>query len=189
MLGALQVVAEGLLDDDARPAVRGAPLPGLDEDRLDRIRRDGKVVDPVPGGAALVVEPGEALGDVLLSAGVGEVRGHVANPLRKLVPDVLAKLVARMVLDRLLHLLPEGVVTHLGAGNSDDAELWRQKVSDGEGVKRRKELALGQVPGGAEDREGAGLGCPAAAKPFFERVWRLGLDRRAHSLLTAWPPN
>ena len=189
VLRGLEVVAERLLDDHARPALGRAALAHLDDDRLDRRGRHGQVVDAVGGRAELLVELVQALHDVLLAALVGEVGRHVADRLGELVPDVLAELVARVVLDRLLHLLPELLVAHLGARNADDAELRRQQVAERERVERREELALRQVAGGAEDRQRARLRRAPSAQPLLERVRRLDFLRDAHSLFTAWPPN
>ena len=51
-----EVVAEGLLDHEAHPALLRAVLGDLVDQRRDRARGNGEVVDVVAGGAALLVE-------------------------------------------------------------------------------------------------------------------------------------
>ncbi len=56
LLRRLEVVAERLLDDDARPAAVVAPLAERVDDRRERRRRDGEVEDAVAAEVALGVE-------------------------------------------------------------------------------------------------------------------------------------
>ena len=174
--GALEVVAERLLDDQTRPAPGPAPLPHLDDDRLDRVRGDGEVVDAVAARPARLVELVEALDDDLLAPFVGEVSSDVADPLREPLPDVRLQGVAAVLDHRLAHALAELLRGHLGARHADDGELLRQQVADCEGKERREELPLCQVARGAEDRERARLRRSQRAQAFEERVLDRGVD-------------
>jgi hypothetical protein len=60
-----------------------------------------------------------------------------------------------VVLDRLLHALPELVVGLLAASDADDPELVRQQPAEGERVERRDQFPLRQVTGRAKDRDDA----------------------------------
>src|SRR6266513_2382727 len=74
-----------------------------------------------------------------------------------------------MLLDGLLHPLPELVIGLCRARDADDRKMFGQQAAEGERIERRKELALRQVAGRTEDDEDAVVGRSTA--------------------LTAWPPN
>src|SRR5659263_693900 len=71
--GGFEIVAERLLDDQARPALRGAPLAERFDDCRERGGRDGEVVDAVAAEVVLLIELREQLGELVLTALVGEV--------------------------------------------------------------------------------------------------------------------
>src|SRR5207247_816236 len=121
----------------------------------------------------------------------GEVGRDVAHAVRERLPDVVAELVPRVRLDRLLHLRPPLVVGRLRPRHPDDRELLRQQPPVGERVERRNQLALRQVAGCPEDDHRARLRLPAEPEPLEKRVLllRRALGRDRHSVLTAWPPN
>jgi len=60
-----------------------------------------------------------------------------------------------VLFDRGAHPLDELLGVYGAARRPDDAELRWKEVTEGEGVERREELALGQVARGSEDREDA----------------------------------
>ena len=186
----LEVVAERLLDDQAVPAGGRAVLGHLLDERADRRRRHGEVVEPVSLRAALDVDAVAHLDEALARAVLGVVELRVAHPRAELVPDVLAELVAGVLLDRVLHRLAEAVVGARRPRRSDDREPLGQQVPEGERVERRHQLAHGQVAGGAEDDDRARLGAPPERQALGERVRGADGGEAAHSAdLTAWPPN
>ena len=170
LLRALEVVAERLLDDEPCPARRMPALAELGDDGLNRRRRDGEVVDAVPGRSVLLVELVQARDHQVLTLVVGEVRGDIARDLCQLIPDVLPELVPAVLLHGLLHARAKVVRRHRAPCDADDREVLGEEPPECERVERGKELPLRQVAGGSEDRERARLGCPAAAKPFEQRV-------------------
>ena len=89
------VGAEGLLDDQARPAlpVAAAAAELLDEGR-DRAGRDREVEDAVACGAALPVEPREEVDQRVLALVGCEVGRDVVHPGGEPLPDLLVDRVA-----------------------------------------------------------------------------------------------
>ena len=177
-----------------RPAARRAER---GDDRGDCLRRDGEVVDAVAPGPLVAVELVEARKQLLLAAVLAEVGRHVGHVLGQPVPDVLPELVARVLGDRLAHTLAEVVGLHRRAGDADDPVVLGQEAAEGQRVERRHQLPLGQVAGGAEDRERKRLRRPAHAQACGQGV--LGDGGLGHSAVfassggraasTAWPPN
>ncbi len=80
----------------------------LDE-RPDRARRNGEVVEPVPRRATAFVELGEDRLEMLL-VGTGAGDGGETHAGGELVPDVLLERVARVPGDGVSHLLAKGLV-------------------------------------------------------------------------------
>src|SRR5581483_3592766 len=97
-----EVVAERLLDDQPDPAVTLAPRRDLANERLDRARRHGEVIDAVSLRTALRVDLAEQLGQLVLARGVREIERAVAHAVCELVPDLLTELVSRVLAHRLL---------------------------------------------------------------------------------------
>ena len=167
----VEVVAERLLDDEARPALRAAALADLLDERRDRARRHGEVVEAVASGAALLVElrrRGRAGGPrpprrrtrSRCSASPrraaprrrrGTGRARAASP-----PPPSAARKSSSVSSR--------------ARDADDRELLGQQLPVGERVERGDQLALRQVARGAEDHEDARVRRPPELEPFEERV-------------------
>jgi hypothetical protein len=181
------VGAEGLLDDQARPALPvAAPAADLlDEDR-DRAGRDREVEDAVALGAELLVEPREE-GDQRILALVGcEVGRDVVHPPGEPLPDLLVDRVPAEVAHGVLHPRPEVGVGLLRAGDADDRELVGHEVADGQRVDRGKELPPGQVARSAEDDDRARVWRAREVEALRERVLHFAASSAA---LTAWPPN
>ena len=183
LLGRGQVASEGLLDDEARPALLpGAPLADLAHHYRKGLRRNGEVVQPVSCGAVRPVELREDVADRVLAGVVGEVGRDVADARGELVEDIRAIRVARVALDRVAHRGDERPGRLLRPGNPDDRELLRQQAAIRHRVEGRNELALGQVTRRAEDHDRAGVGPAAEAETFLEGVLAL-----AHRVATASP--
>ena len=123
-----EVAAERLLDDHARPAARRPPLAELLDERRERLRRDGQVVEAVAFRPPLAVDLAELLRDQVVLLVVAELRRDVVRRLRELLPDVVAELVASVLAHRGRHLLAERVVAELRAGAAEHGELLRQQV-------------------------------------------------------------
>src|SRR5262249_34293834 len=106
----------------------------------------------------------------------------------ELVPDVLAELVAPVLLHRFLHPLAELVVGLLAARRADDGEAVGEQPAVCERVQRRHPLSLGQIAGGAKDDHDARLRPPLDLQAREQRV---GLDRDppGASRTTRCPPN
>src|SRR5690606_34976791 len=83
--------------------------------------------------------------------------GEVMKPLRKLAPARLVK-----ALGVLLHpgaqLVAPGVIAQFGAADAEHAGGCGQAAPVGHFVERRNKFARGEVAGGAEDDDDAGIG-------------------------------
>ena len=99
-----EVVAERLLDDEARPAAVVLPLAERVDDRRERRRRDGEVVDAVAAEVVLGVELVDEREELVLAALVGEVGRDPVELRGELVPDLLVERVARVLLHGGLHV-------------------------------------------------------------------------------------
>src|SRR6266550_7553020 len=102
-----------------------------------------------------------------------------------------------MLLHGLLHPLPELVVGLCRARDPDNRKMLGQQAAVCERVERRKEFALRQFAGRAEDDEDAVVGRAPELQPFEQRIFLR--DRHGYrgsgpafarsTALTAWPPN
>ena len=145
LLGRLEVVAERLLDHEPVPAVLRAPLADLLDERADHRRRDGEVVDAVSARPEVLVHVRERPRDLGPARVVAEVHVEVAHRFGQGLPDVLAERIARVLLDRRLHVLAELVVGAFRARVAEHGEVARQQLSERERVERREELLVRQV--------------------------------------------
>jgi len=170
MFWTVSLPAERLLDDQSRPALRGAALADRLDDRLEDGGWGREVVDAIAPRLALLVELGQRRGEVVLALLVGEVHRDVVHAFGKRLPDVVTERIARVLLHRGLHPFPELVVRLFRARDADDGEVLGQEAAVRERVERGEQLAFRQVPGRAEDDEDAGVRCPPNLQPFEQRV-------------------
>src|SRR5207244_11379318 len=109
--------------------------------------------------------------ELVLTALVGEVHRDVAEALGQGLPDVVAELVAPVLLDGFFHPRLELLVGLLGAGDAYDRELVREEPPERERVQRGEELLLRQVPGRPEDDDRARVRRAPELQPFEEGVF------------------
>ena len=142
LAGRLQVVAEGLLDDDPAPAVGlrlGEPvLLELPHDVAEERRRDGQVERVVAAGAADLVELLDRAAQLVEGEVVVEVARDEPEPLGELPPDLLAELRAGVLLHRVVHDLGEVLVGPVAPGEADQAEA---RAAAGRGWRGRRSPA------------------------------------------------
>ena len=103
----LQVVAEGLLDDDARPGTRAAGQPRgaqVGHDVLVGAGRRGQVEEPVAAAAGGGVDLVQAGGQAGVGRGVLEVTLLVVDLAGEVVPEGRLDRVARVFRHRRAHL-------------------------------------------------------------------------------------
>ncbi len=166
-----EVVAERLLDDEARPpGDLLAPLSERSDDRGKRGRGHREVIDAVSAELMRAVQFRQQFGEPVLAGLVGEVGGDVMHRRGELVPGVLAKRITRVLLHGLLHVLAEPVVVVLAARHPDDREARRKQAAQLQRVERRHQLLVRQVAGRAEDDKRARIGRAAQREPLEERV-------------------
>ena len=156
----LEVAAEGLLDDHAPPARaflarQPSPTEPLDDGRKE-IGRHGEVEEHVAPGPVAALHFLQELAELGIGLVVGELAGLVVEGVPQLAPELLVHRAGGELAD-LLRLLGAERLVGLGLPrDADDRELARQEPVGLQVVERGEELALGQVPGGAEDDDGAG---------------------------------
>jgi hypothetical protein len=156
--GAFEIVAEGLLNDDATPAVTLGESGGADAlgggSILAGLR--GEIEQNVAAGVARLFDFVQAGGELLVRLGVVHVAGHVEEALREAGPDVVIEGgILQEFADGFAHLLAKLVVGHGGAGDADDGESGREPALIHEAIEGGQELALGEVAIGAVDDDGA----------------------------------
>ena len=114
-----------------------------------RLRRDAQVEQQRRLGPELPRGGVDRAGEQR-RVGVGDV--DVAEALREVLALLGAEAAAAEVVAGLQGERPEVVVAHLRAGGADDAER-RQQARLAEVQQSREELALGEVPGRAEQHD------------------------------------
>ncbi len=180
---ALKTRPEGLLDDDAHPALVLLRQPGLAQllDGLGvELRRDREVEEAVAPGAVLRVNSFEPLAEFGVALRVLDVRGEELEPGGERAPDLLVHGLRLGELDdRGLHLLAELFVGHRRAPEADDGELGREQALLHEPVERRDEFAPREVARRAEDDDRARLRRTLQTHPHPQ--WVLRDCRFAHS--------
>ena len=140
-----EVTAEGLLDDDSRPA-GAARLAEPQDDLREHTGRDGEIVQRVRCTAELLAE-----GDV--GRGSAVVTADVAEPLHQLREDRLVEAV--VVLDALSGARAELLDRPLRPGNADDGHL--KVPTTFHRVERWKDLLVNEVAGGPEEDQRVGV--------------------------------
>ena len=183
----LEVVAERLLDDHARPAPLGADgaialarrEPGVVEMAHDlrvEARRNGQVEEAVAGGAAVPVDAIEALRELGVGGRVVEVAALVLDRGGDRLPDLrLDRAVATVLVDPVQQVVAELVVGPFASREAHAGELRRQEPVEEAVVEGGRELALGEVARRAADDHRARLGDPLVPQALAQRV---GLRRR-----------
>ena len=144
------------------------------DDRREVFGGDGQVIEPVPLRAVGRVDLVELGLEPRVGCVVVERAACEEDPGGELGPDV-GEAVADGLLQRRLDLLAERLVVPVAAGVADDRRLGRQVPGAGEVVKRRHQLAVGQVARRAEEDDGARVGRLGAWQSFAQRV---GVGRR-----------
>ena len=116
-----EVVAERLLDGDARALVRKARALQVLCDGTKEIGRGRKIENDI----ADVVE---LLGDRLVGAFLLGVAGEVGQPIGKARPHLVREQARGPLLNGSLHLLAEGRVVECAAGAANDREIRGQEA-------------------------------------------------------------
>ena len=79
-------------------------------------------------------------------------------------------------------------MAHFAARVADHGKAFRQALFQREIIQRGNQLALGEIAGGAEDHQHAGVRFFAMAESIGRVQLRIARHRR-YPFLTAWPPN
>ena len=185
----VEAMPERLLNHHATPEARLAALVlvligelGLAEmlhDGAEQPIRDREIEDGVAFRTVGLFGFSRALPKLLVQLRLGQVAPDINHFLREALPHRLIEVidielggsVADEALQRVVKLRAPGFRGTLRTRHPDQHEVLRQHLGAREVVECRHHQAVGQIPGGAEDHHGAGVG------------WlRLPPGRRLHDL-------
>ncbi len=197
--GAVEVAADGLLDDDAG---EGGLLVGVVDEagvleaadaQVHEGRRHGEVVDAAAGDAELLVDGLHAGLEADVGAGVVEAAGHEEEGAGEVGPVALVEVLAREAVDAVAGAVADplvGVALDFALGGqaeADDGEVRRQHAVHVEVVDGRQQLAPGQIAGRAEDDELARLRQHGARRRLRQLAGRgAGVEFDGHRISSAW---
>ena len=154
--GRVEVLAEGLLHDDASPA-REPREAGLVEEPVHRgeeVGRDREVEDGVARGPVLGGGPVHGAAEPVVGGAVAEVARGVVEPRLEPLPAGRVELAAGVEPGDVVALLgAEGRRVEVAAGHAHHGEALGQEAVAGEVVERRHQEPLREVPRRAEDHE------------------------------------
>ena len=158
---AVEVAAEGFLDDDASEAVGGfVEKPRLAEVRGHAAEKRGSDCqvenDIASRNAPFLADGFEFFFECRVGRLIVEVAVEVIASRDERVPLLRVDRMRGELLDVRGHLVAEGLVITRRDGHADNGELFRQQSDAAEIEEGWDELALGQVSGGTEDDKDAG---------------------------------
>jgi hypothetical protein len=165
-----QVMAEGLLDDDAPPLARPRPLggqargPELVDDGAEEPVGHRQIEQAIGSGCGGLLDRGQKLAQPPIAVGVGEITLQIAHAAGEPAPGLLVDMVrlefAAVLGDELVHhlgqILPPILGCLGGQIDPDEPKLVRQSFRSHQIVERGNDQPLGEVSGRAEDHHGAG---------------------------------
>ncbi len=127
------------------------------QDRFELFRADREIKQPVAARAAFLVDLVQPFGQTFETGLVGEIALMIKNRLREVLPDFIAHRLTRELFDRFFHFLAKIVIGLRATRETDDCDGRRQFAIGGEIVERRKQLAMSEIAGCAEDHDAARL--------------------------------
>ena len=146
----MQVVAERLLDDDARPVVAlflGQPcLAKLFDDSRKKSRSDGEVEKSAAVRVVLLIDFRDLLPQPLVRIRVLKISFDVVDALGEPGPDRRVDRRGRIFGNFFRERLAESFRVEVVAGETDDGELFGEQIIGGEIAQRGDELALVRSP-------------------------------------------
>src|SRR5262249_46637633 len=127
----------------------------LDDGRKET-RRDRQVKEAVPLGVVRFVSFRDLLLQALVSFRIAEVAPNVVDAFDHPVQSLLGNRCGSKGGNILAQLLAESLGSKVIHRKADDGELLWQKLFLSEIAEGRQQLALGEIPAGAEDDHHAG---------------------------------
>ena len=94
----------------------------------------------------------------------------IKDRLRKVLPDFIAYALSRKLARSFFEIASEFVVCFWPASETDDLHGWGEFAVGGQVIQCGDEFAMGEIPCGAEDHNGAWLRNGARGQPFAQRV-------------------
>ena len=128
------------------------------DDLAKEIRRGGEIEKKVPVRSMVLVQLFERRLQLGIKILVVKLCGDVIHPPREPFPNIRIDFRACKMTNVFGKLVPEFIGGHLAVRHSENRKFARQKLHLGQVIKRRNELAAGQVSGSAEDDHNARVG-------------------------------
>src|SRR5438093_1724464 len=159
----VQVPADRLFDDDPRKGfviadrLGKARLPQTFYREDDCRRGNGEIKDAVSRQGELGLNIAEARAQIQIRLRLGQSPGGTGEALLELRPDGILKRLPRVLRHSLSGKFSEIVIAELCASRSDHGVIVRQGTIQEEIVQGRQKFPAREIPGAAEDHEGARL--------------------------------
>jgi hypothetical protein len=176
--GAGEVGAEGLFDDDARPAgVAARPVePGgaqAVEDIAESLGRGGQVEEAVAAAATGRLDRMQPPGQRMVILGIVEIAAVVVDIAGEGFPLAFVVALARDLAVHGGQFGAECGFVLVAPGEAEDRGTWRPFPVGGDVVECRHQLAVGQIAGGTEDHDGTWRGPLAGDEVFAKGVHKV----------------
>src|SRR4029077_2180165 len=155
------------------------------EDRLELVRPDGEIKEPIAARPPFLIDLFEPGGEGFESRFVAKIALMVKNRLRESFPDFVADRLAGEFPRCFLELASEFVVVFLASGKTDDRDRGWEFAIGREIVKRGNELSVGRIAGRAENDDAAGLRHGAGGESFPQRIYLRLVSRSVHGIISA----
>ena len=157
LLGRLEVVTKGLLDNDPPPSLQMLRQPSfakLCQHRREQVRRNRQIERVVAARSLLLIELVQLVAKILERLSLVVLTHDYGQRAHELVENALIELCLCEGTDRLLdHLLQRDLEPPRHAGNGEGG--WQETVG-GKVVERWQDLAVREVAGNAEEHEATG---------------------------------
>ena len=172
--GAVEIMTEGLFDDDAPPALTFVQTRGGKSFCDFRIlaRLGGEVEQDVVFGFPRFGNPGQVLAEFRVGSGVAHIAGDVGKTLGERLPEFLIEgRIFQKFPDGIMHPIPELVVRHGGAGHADHGEARGKPALIGQPVECRHQLTFGEIAVGSVDHHRARRRLPVKPERILQRCF------------------
>ena len=160
-LGRSEARAERLFDHKTPPRTVFLQHAGAAEllgDRREGGRRRRQVEQTIAAGLALGLQFVQLLGHCIERGWIARIGFDAGNAFEQTFGDRLIDRTGLVLAQAFQQAFAHVVIRHSLAGDADDAEFFRQQIGRREIVQRGQHQPVGEVAGGAEDDERAGIG-------------------------------
>ena len=159
-----EIGAERLLDDDAPPGAvvfaRQAGFAEMAADRGKARRRRRQIKQPVAFRAALALDAGKLLADLLVGRVVVGIALDIGDAAEQALDHALVDVARGEFRQAFGEIVGERFAREWTAGDADQGKCFRQQPGHGEIIERGHQQPVGEVARRAENNETARIGRP-----------------------------